>query len=267
MRLNFARSGRFQSAAATHVGAVRNHNEDRYVNRPDLGLWAVADGAGGHQAGEVASGKIVELLEAIAPNLAAPQMLAEVRLRLNAAHNALREEAARRGPGALVASTVVVVLARDAHFACLWAGDSRAYLMRRGKLEPLTRDHSLLQELLDSGRITEEQAIGHPQGNVITRAVGADAQTLELDKVTGQLLSGDRFLLCSDGLCKTLDEAEIGAALTGDAEEPAPEQLIRAALERQVGDNVTAVEIEVVGSQSFQEDATLPPFRAPNLIP
>lgn len=259
MRLNFARNGRYQSAAGTHVGAVRSHNEDGFVNRPDLGLWAVADGAGGHQAGEVASGKIVELLEGIALNLAAPQMLAEVRLRLHAAHQALREEAARRGPGALVASTVVVLLARDAHFACLWAGDSRAYLMRHGKLAQLTRDHSLLQELLDSGRITEEQAVGHPQGNIITRAVGADAQSLDLDKVTGQLLSGDRFLLCSDGLCKTLAEAQIAAALAENAEEPAPEQLIRAALERQVGDNVTAVEIEVVGSEVFDADATLPP--------
>ncbi len=261
IRVSVARSGRFQSSAGTHVGAVRSHNEDRYVNRPDLGLWAVADGAGGHQAGDVASAMIADVLDAIPLRLGAAQVIAEVRQRLAQAHRSLREEAARRGPGAIIASTVVVLLARDTHFACLWAGDSRAYLMRDGLLAQLTRDHSLLQELLNSGRITEEQAAGHPQGNVITRAVGADGE-LDLDKLTGQLLPGDRFLLCSDGLCKTLGEAEIAAILADASEDSATEALIRSALDQRVGDNVTAVEVEVVRYGPFQDDATLPPQRA-----
>ena len=236
---------RFRSSAATHVGAVRNHNEDRFVNRPDLGLWAVADGAGGHQAGEVASAKIAELLETIPAHLDAPQVLAEVRQRLADAHRILQQEAARRGSGAVVASTVVVLLARDAHFACLWAGDSRAYLLRGGQLAQVTRDHSLVQELVDSGMITEEQALTHPQANVITRAIGSDSETLDLDKVTGQLIPGDRFLLCSDGLCKTLAESEINAILSDSRGMPVPERLIEAALAHRVGDNVTAVEIEI----------------------
>lgn len=253
MSVNTSRNGRFRSSASTHVGAVRNHNEDQFVDRPDLGLWAVADGAGGHDAGDVASARIAELLGSIPANLNAPQVLSEVRNRLAQAHSDLREEAARRGPRAMVASTVVVLLARDTHFACLWAGDSRAYLMRNGKLSQVTRDHSLLQELLDSGTITEQQAIGHPQGNVITRAVGADAETLDLDKVTGQILPGDRFLLCSDGLCKTLDESELAAILHTNGEVPTPERLVQAALEHQVGDNVTAVEIEVTMQDARQE--------------
>ena len=238
---------RFRSCASTHAGAVRPRNEDKFVNRCDIGVWAVADGAGGHQAGEVASGKIAQLLEAIPSGLAAPQVLAEVRDRLGQAHAALREEAARRGPGAVVASTVVVLLARDAHFACLWAGDSRAYLMRNGTLTQVTRDHSLLQELLDAGAITEAEAANHPRGNVITRAVGADAETLDLDKVTGALRPGDRFLLCSDGLCKTLPEADLGALLGADGDVDWSERLVQAALEHQVGDNVTAVAVEVLG--------------------
>jgi len=239
--------GRFRSSATTHVGAVRNHNEDRFVDRPDLGLWAVADGAGGHQAGEVASAKIAELLEAIPVHLDAPQVLAEVRQRLADAHRVLQQEAARRGGGAVVASTVVVLLARDAHFACLWAGDSRAYLLRGGQFAQVTRDHSLVQELVDSGMISAEQALNHPQGNVITRAVGSDSEALDLEKVTGQLLPGDRFLLCSDGLSKTVPDAEIAAIMRDPRGAAVTDRLIEVALGYRVNDNVTAVAVEVDG--------------------
>jgi serine/threonine-protein phosphatase Stp1 len=247
MPVKTSADGRFRSSACTHVGAVRNHNEDRFVDRPDLGLWAVADGAGGHQAGEVASGKIAELLEAIPAHLDAQQVLTEVRQRLADAHQMLQQEAARRGSGAVIASTVVVLLARDAHFACLWAGDSRAYLLRGGQFAQVTRDHSLVQELVDSGVITAEQALTHPQGNVITRAIGSDSETLDLDKVTGQLLPGDRFLLCSDGLSKTLPESDIATILRDHRGTPVPERLIEVALAHRVTDNVTAVAVDVAG--------------------
>lgn len=247
MAVRSSPDGRFRSSACTHVGAVRSHNEDRFVNRPDLGIWAVADGAGGHQAGDVAAAKIAELLESMPSNLDAQQVLAEVRQRLAEAHRSLQQEAARRGSGAVVASTVVALLARDGHFACLWAGDSRAYLLRDGELAQVTRDHSLVQELVDAGMITEEQALTHPQGNVITRAIGSDSETLDLDKVTGQVLPGDRFLLCSDGLSKTLPASEIAAILRDSRGMPVPERLIEVALAHRVGDNVTAVTIDIAG--------------------
>ena len=126
---------------------------------PTLGMFAVADGAGGHQAGEVASGMIAEALEAIPSDLSAAELLAEVRLAIERTHVALREEAARRGPDVMVASTVVVMLARGDHFACLWAGNSRAYLLRGGVLRQITRDHSLVQELLDAGAIGPDEAV------------------------------------------------------------------------------------------------------------
>ncbi len=137
-------TSRFRSWAVTHPGAKRTHNEDAYVDRPDLGMWAVADGAGGHAAGEVASGMIADALQTIPTGLSAAQLLAQVRLEIEQTHLALREEAARRGPDVLVASTVVVMLARGDHFACLWAGDSRAYLLRDGMFRQITRDHSLV---------------------------------------------------------------------------------------------------------------------------
>ena len=123
---------RLISHAATHPGAVRPRNEDALLDRPDIGLWAVADGAGGHGAGDVASAAIVAALGTIAPGLPAAELLAQVRLKLTAVHQELQEEAARRGPGRILASTVVVMLARGEHFAMLWAGDSRGYLMRGG---------------------------------------------------------------------------------------------------------------------------------------
>ena len=235
---------RFRSCAATHSGAVRSYNEDRFVDRPDVGLWAVADGAGGHQAGEVASGMIAEALAAIPDGLPPSLMLAEVRARVGRTHEALRDEAARRGPNTVIASTVVVLLARDEHFACLWAGDSRVYLLRDGELMQITRDHSFVQELVDAGAITPIEAVNHPRANVITRALGAQSETVNLDKTTDRLRSGDRFLLCSDGLSKTMTEAEIAQMLGLPDPLAPPESLVAAALAKRVNDNVTVVAVD-----------------------
>jgi serine/threonine-protein phosphatase Stp1 len=231
---------RFHSSAVTHAGAVRSHNEDSYVDRPDLGLWAVADGAGGHQAGDVASRIITDALKAVPLGLSATALLAEVRHRLAYSHNILLAEAARRGRHAKLVSTIVVLLARDDYYACLWAGDSRAYLLRGGRFRQLTRDHSLVQELFDAGAISAAEALHHPSANIITHAIGADE--LELDKVTDRLLPGDRFLLCSDGLFKTVPEPELVRILAAEDDLPA-ERLLRVALEHQADDNVTALAV------------------------
>ena len=232
---------RLRSWASTHPGAKRKHNEDAYVDRPDLGLWAVADGAGGHHAGEVASGMIAEALNRLPKGLSGGDLLAAVRTQIEETHQALRDLAQQRGPNVTVASTVVVLLARDEYFACLWAGDSRAYLLRGSELRQISHDHSLVQELVDSGAIAPEEAETHPRANVITRAVGADLDEFALDKVSGRLLPGDRFLLCSDGLSKTLPEWQL-AELVAAAEDAVPTQdLITAALALNANDNVTAV--------------------------
>ncbi|WP_198377492.1 PP2C family protein-serine/threonine phosphatase [Neoroseomonas rubea] len=233
---------RLASHAATHAGAVRPRNEDALLDRPDLGLWAVADGAGGHGAGDVASAAIIAALQVIPPGLSAAELLAQVRLRLGAVHAELQEEAARRGPGRILASTVVVMLSRGEHFAMLWAGDSRGYLLRQGMLSRVTRDHSLVQELVDQGTLREEEAESHPQANVITRAVGAQGD-LELDKVSGRIAAGDRFLLCTDGLFKTMAEAEITAMLAGGADAAA---IVTEAVGRGARDNVSAVGVDCV---------------------
>ncbi len=233
-----------QSSASTHPGTRRDHNEDAYVNRPDLGLWAVADGAGGHADGALASSRIAEALEAIDADLPAAEVLASIRSTLGAVHLGLLDEAARRGPDVVIASTVAILILRAGHFACLWAGDSRAYRLRDGVLHRITRDHSLVQELLDAGQIEADEAEGHPRSNVVTRAIGAGAEPVVLDKTTDQLCPGDRFLLCSDGLTKTVPEEDI-AALLGEADGNIADNLVSAALARQASDNVTAVAVQI----------------------
>jgi len=228
------------STAASHPGAIRPRNEDNMVDRPDIGLWAVADGAGGHGAGDVASAAIAEALEALPPGLSAAEMLAQVRLRLMAVHQALQQQAQARPNGGIIASTIVVLLARGGHYAALWAGDSRAYLLRGGMLHRVTRDHSLVQELVDAGTLTEEEAERHPQANVITRAIGAEGE-LELDKVSDRILPGDRFVLCSDGVFKELSESQIAALA---AEGAVAEQLVQAAIAAGGRDNVTVVVVD-----------------------
>ena len=223
------------SSAATHPGRKRSRNEDRLVERPDLGLWAVADGAGGHGAGDVAAAAIADALMAIPPGLSAAERLAQLRLRLSAVNDELRLAAQDRG--GIIASTVVVLLLRGEHYAALWAGDSRIYLLRSGALHRITHDHSLVQEMVDAGTLSAEAAEAHPQANVITRAVGAEAD-LVLDKVADRALPGDRFLLCSDGVFKELPEAVIAALISSDAN---ADDIVRQAVEAGGRDNVTVV--------------------------
>ncbi|MFN6953738.1 MAG: PP2C family protein-serine/threonine phosphatase [Acetobacteraceae bacterium] len=227
--------------AATDVGAVRTRNEDSLVCRDDAGLWAVADGAGGHGAGDVASQAVAEALSGLPRQLSAAELLAQVRLRLDAVHAELQEQAAAAGPGRILASTVVVLLARGGHYAALWAGDSRIYLLRGGEFRRVTRDHSVVQEMVDAGTLTEEEAEAHPQANVITRAIGARGE-LQLDKLSDRILPGDVFLLCSDGLFKALPEHLIGERLRQGA---SGADLVREAVAAGARDNVTAVVVRV----------------------
>jgi serine/threonine protein phosphatase Stp1 len=235
---------RFASSAITHPGSLRKRNEDSYASCPAVGVWAVADGVGGHAAGDYASQTVTEALRGVPDGLSAGELLAEVRSRLDGVHQRLREEAGARGPDTIMASTIVVLVARGDYYACLWAGDSRAYLLRGSRITQVTHDHSYVQELVDAGALDPEEAERHPQSNIITRAVGSGEPELALDKVTDRLRDGDRFLLCSDGLWKTMSTADLGALLGADGKAPA-EELLAAALSRRADDNVTVITVAV----------------------
>jgi serine/threonine-protein phosphatase Stp1 len=235
------RTREVRCSAATHPGTRREHNEDAMLSRPDLGLWAVADGAGGHSGGKTAACAVVASLDTIPAGLTAGEMLAQVRLRLAGVHNALRDAAPRLGENAMMASTIVALVVREDHFACLWAGDSRAYLRRSTAVEQLTIDHSVVQDLVDRGAISAAEADGHSEANVITRAIGAAGVEPELDKRMGQVMTGDRFLLCSDGISKSLLAGELAEMLRDAA---AAEEVVEASLRREAADNVSAILID-----------------------
>jgi serine/threonine protein phosphatase PrpC len=223
---------------------VRKHNEDSYLSRPEIGLWVVADGMGGHQAGDVASQAIVHSLEQMDDPVDGVQFIREVRQRLAEVNEQLMAEAATRGNGAVIGSTVVALLAFGSYFACVWAGDSRLYRLRDGTFLQMNRDHSQVQEMVDAGLLEPELAESHPLGNVITRAVGVH-ENLELDKVTDQLIPGDVFLLCSDGLSKTADGPDIARILAETELAEAPQRLVDAALQAGGNDNVTVIAIQI----------------------
>ena len=225
---------RYDWAAKTDAGAVRRHNEDAFLLRPEQGLWAVADGMGGHLRGDHASRTVMDALaQGHTP-------IEEIRARLTAAHRSLLAEAASLGDGAVIGATVVVLVVRDGRYTCLWAGDSRLYRLRDGVLRQLTRDHSYVQRLIDSGSLTPEQGRRHPGANVITRAIGASGP-LELDMVQGDSRPGDVYLLCSDGLSNVVADAEIADRLAALPCEEASAALLELALARGAPDNVTLV--------------------------
>ena len=230
----------YESAGRTHVGAVRRLNEDRFCDRRDLGLWAVADGMGGHQAGEVASGLIVEALERVDDTSSGYAFLDDVRDSIQRVNRTLIARAAVMAPGSVIGSTVVALLAFGGYYACLWAGDSRGYLLRDGRFEQMTRDHSRMQELIDAGSLSRAEAKSYTRSNVITRAVGV-TDRLALDMRQGPVEPGDVFLLCSDGLTGMLEDREIAAVLHNPSLDAAADMLIAQTLERGARDNVTVV--------------------------
>lgn len=231
------------SGAATHVGCVRKLNEDSYLDRADLGLWAVADGMGGHDAGDHASQLTVAALDQIPQPVSAPTFLSGVKAALQSANGQLREEAAGRGPGRIIASTVVTLLAFGQHYACVWAGDSRLYRLRDETLQQISRDHSHVQEMIDRQLLSPQEARNHPYSNVVTRAVGA-ADELEVETCHDRLRPGDLFLLCSDGLTKELEDDEIRAILMRESLFDAPYALIESAVAHGASDNVTVVAVQ-----------------------
>ncbi|MES2259740.1 MAG: protein phosphatase 2C domain-containing protein [Pseudomonadota bacterium] len=220
----------WNSAARTDVGLVRSRNEDAYLAQPKRGLWAVADGMGGHAYGDVASRMVVDALAMLPAPDNMTRFIFEARECIGGINHDLRiEAAARRVP--VMGSTVVALLACGNELACLWAGDSRIYLYRDARLQQLTRDHSQAQVLhARSGAVS----------SVITRAVGA-ADTLDLEQAVLNAHDGDMLLLCSDGLSNMVDEHGIGAALAGGDCAQAAQVLVALALANGGRDNVTVV--------------------------
>jgi len=251
----------FRTATASHVGNVRTVNEDRVIARPDIGLWAVADGMGGHGAGDLASAAVVDALDTIDRSASAAQLLDRFEDRIIRVNGELRTLAQTRR-SAIVGATIVAILVHGEHYACVWCGDSRAYLWRGGALTQISRDHSEVQDLVDRGILEPHEARAWPRRNVVTRALGATDQAA-LEIRDGPLEIGDRFLLCSDGLVNHVDDREIAAAIGAVGPREACDRLIALTLQRGGSDNVSIVVFSCEAG-----DAADPPGQGPaNAVP
>lgn len=229
---------RYVSASQSNVGLKRKLNEDRVLERPECGLWVVADGMGGHEAGEVASAAIVDALAAIpeSPDLERfTAQAADALLEVNAALRSMARSAPRP---TTIGSTAVVLAISGGEFRCIWAGDSRAYRVRGAEIEQISRDHSLVQDLVAAGLVKADEAEAHPQAHVITRAVGA-SDDLELESAAGDVQANDIFLLASDGLTRVVTSDEILKVLRTMNPSQAAAALIETVLSRGAPDNVT----------------------------
>ena len=197
----------FDSGAASDAGKVRSHNEDAYLVNPDSGVWAVADGMGGHEGGRLASTTVVGALRKIVGPAPVDDLLEQCREQLAIANSLLLAVASEKR-GKIIGTTVAAVLAHDDAFICVWSGDSRVYLVRDGKIEQLSRDHTEVAELVAEGVLSEEEAQTWPRRNVVTRAIGVHPD-VEIEIARGALERGDIFIICSDGLTTHLKDAEI----------------------------------------------------------
>ncbi|MRF41554.1 SpoIIE family protein phosphatase [Escherichia coli] len=232
----------YSAASYSHVGMVRKINEDACLELTWDGLWAVADGMGGHAAGDYVSSLAVDSLRQLPLVDGLEDFTQALRDTLARVNRAVREETLRRGV-AMMGSTVVVLAARGDRAVGLWAGDSRLYRLRDGCIERLSHDHSYVQELQDSGLLNEAEARVHPRGNIVTRAIGVEDQ-LELQAVDVQVKPGDTYLLCSDGLNKTAEDHEIADVLVHADPYQVVRSLVHLGLTRGAPDNITAVVVK-----------------------
>lgn len=230
---------RWISAAATDVGSKRRINEDALLERPDAGLWVVADGMGGHAAGDVASHAVIHPLSMMERPEALSAFVDAVEDSLVSVNQQLRDYALQELGGRTVGSTVVSLLLSARTGVCLWAGDSRLYRLRNGQLSRLSRDHSAVQEMVDAGALSQAEADRHPKSNVITRAVGG-SERLFVDAAVFAPEPGDTYLLCSDGLYNEVAEDVIRRKMA-IAPDEAVRQLLDEALHNGGRDNVSII--------------------------
>lgn len=227
-----------EAAGESHVGCARQENQDAFLVDAPSGMFAVADGVGGLAEGRLASDTLVGALGSIRSGGTLADAIGAVEARAGEANRALLRVAAERNVS--LGTTLVALAVRGGEYACIWAGDSRLYLVRGGSIHCVSEDHNEANELVRQGVLHADEAWTWPRRNVITRAIGV-TEPVELDIARGRIEDGDVFLLCSDGLTTHLADDDILREIAGRAPEVAAAALIRATLERGARDNVTVV--------------------------
>ena len=256
------------SYAITHRGALRQLNEDAHVEINSHNLWVVADGMGGHEAGEVASQLVVDVIRTQVEKFKLEDLnVSDIVKAIEDANKQLTEYSAQYLSNKTAGSTVTALFVKNERYYILWVGDSRAYLLRNSKLTQVSRDHSQVNDLIDEGMISVEEAKNHPLSNVITRAVGV-MDEVKVDVVEGDINTGDIFLLCSDGLTGELSDEEICLSLEPSSIIDSGMALMHSSLVRGAKDNVTCILVKYddvdanqsIQSCNLQDEATIPLF-------
>ena len=231
------------AVSRTHIGRVRRSNQDALLVFPGpYGMYGVADGMGGHKAGDVASRMAAELLYRVLEGALPQEDL--LRAAIEEVNTRIYEEQLQHEDLSGMGTTLTVLWETEDYLLLGHVGDSRAYLLRHGALKQISEDHSLVGEMLRNGLLTEEQARTHPYRNIITRALGTDAE-IEADILRLDKQAGDRYLLCSDGLYEYAPQEEIGRILAHPFMEEAADRFLSLALERGGKDNISLVIAEV----------------------
>jgi serine/threonine protein phosphatase PrpC len=241
--ITFRRPVLWSSAARTDVGVVREVNEDAILAKPGIGLWAVADGMGGHLVGDIASTKIIAALEAVVAQEMLNDYVDAVEDALLDVNEKMLEYAQIMFDAGTMGSTVVALVIKERAGACLWVGDSRLYRFRNHQLVQISRDHSQLEEMIEMGHLTKESAEHYPHKNVITRAVGVE-ESLYVDVTVFTTQIGDTFLLCSDGLYNSISEDDIMEAFAIRDLDALVTQLVNKSIANGAPDNVSVVVVQ-----------------------
>ena len=246
------------SHAQTHKGLVRKLNEDACLDLAESGVWLVADGMGGHAAGDIASQLVVDTVR-VAVQRGQQVSLQLITDALQQANQELCHYSELHLQGNTAGSTVVALIVDKLHYHFLWAGDSRGYLLRNNVLRQVTRDHSQVNEMVEQGLLSSSEAEQHELANVITRAVGVDPN-LTIDVISGVWHPSDLFLLCSDGLNKELSDDEICQYLAHSNIAEANRALLHSTLVAGARDNVTCILVKVDASTENvnEKDKTIP---------
>ncbi|WP_333874581.1 PP2C family protein-serine/threonine phosphatase [Methylobacter sp.] len=229
----------WNSYGLTHIGKKRKINQDAFLNLPNKQLWVVADGMGGHKAGEVASASIINSLEALIPEQTIGSTVKKIYSALLKVNQKLLNLAAEGGDNEIIGSTVVILLVCHQYCVYLWSGDSRIYIFRKGVLKQISRDHNNKSRLLAEGSSIKEVK-AYPFSQILTHAIGGE-ENLYLDAQIQEIRDGDIFLLCSDGLNKEVCDTEIESILKKASIEESLIQLIELALEREAQDNISII--------------------------
>ncbi len=241
----------YKAFALTDVGKVRKNNEDAFFSTDREGIFLVADGMGGHKAGEVASGMVKDIIPTKLLEVKTVENIdASIRSAFLEANEKVRDNAKKDSEQEGMGCTCVVLMLKEQNFYLAHVGDSRIYLYRRGDLKQMTRDHSFVEELFIRGLIKEEEKADHPYKNQITRYIGCSSK-LEVDISSGPAWNGDIFVLCTDGLTDMVETQKMKEILDKDLPpQESAEKLVAEALANGGRDNVTALVVKIISKKT-----------------